>query len=137
MARLFTCGFEENNATETIWSTGGPTIQSPTVHSGTYAGQFVNGGVVQFRRSLSTNVTSGTYFVRVYVRVTATPAGTRGMVSSGQNANVNGFNLPLSNPPPPIIPNLVATAEGAGPVLALNTWYRVEIRHLISDTVGQ
>src|SRR3990167_8505534 len=137
MARLFTCGFEENNATETIWSTGGPTIQSTTVHSGTYAGQFVNGGVVGFRRSLSTNVTSGTYFVRVYVRVTATPAGTRGMVSSGQNANVNGFNLRLSNTRAIFIRNMVTTTEVTGPVLALNTWYRVEIRHLISNTVGQ
>ena len=139
MARLFTCGFEENNAAETMWSTlgGASPIQSTTVRSGVYAAQFTNGGTVNVRRNLSASVTSGTYYVRAYVRVTATPAGARGMFSSGQNANANGFQVRLSNTRAVLIRNQVTPTEVTGPVLALNTWYRIEVRHLISDTVGQ
>lgn len=90
-----------------------------------------------FRRSLSASVTSGTFYVRAYVRVTATPAGARGMFSSGQNANVNGFQVRLTDTRAVLVRNQVTTTAVTGPVLALNTWYRIEVRHLLSDTVGQ
>ena len=123
-----------------MWNSivGASPIQSTTVHSGTYAAQFTNAGTVGLRRDLSAAVTSGTYIVRAYIRPTGTPAGSRGIISAGQFNNNNGYWLLLSNTRALIIRNRIAPQTSVtGPVLALNTWYRVEVRSLFSDTVGQ
>ena len=64
MARLLTCGFEENNGAQTMWfdATGG--FSTSNVHSGTYAGTVTAGQ--SFQRRLAATKSSGTLLTRIY-----------------------------------------------------------------------
>ena len=143
MARILTCGFEENKITAgaVIWSGVGSAagaVQTTTVHSGTYAWESATGAAHDVHRQLSAALTSGTIYVRFYFRMAAAPSATRkifenystGIVYSVRLSILTTGVIRLTN-----VPNASATFDG--PTLAANTWYRIEIRHLISDTVGQ
>lgn len=141
MARFFTCGFEENDLTSTIWTSTlptAPTIQTTTVHSGTYALTKVTGTAGEVVRQLSAAITSGTTFTRFYFRKAGNPAFPRIIFKMTNTAANDSFRLLITGTG---VLRLTNVAGGSttfdGPTLSNNTWYRIEARHLISDTVGQ
>ena len=143
MGRLFTDGAEEVAASGdlalTKWGSVSGTMVFDTTnpHSGARCYSYSNASTVSKRVSLSASVTSGEYFTRAYVRRTATPLGDRIFWTVGQVANDNAYWVLLDNGGAIDIQNRVSTTRVNGPTLTVNTWYRVEVRHLISDTVGE
>lgn len=139
MARILTCGFEENNFAATMWTTvsGSPTLQTITVRSGTYAMTIDDGVQESVTRNLSVAVTSGTYFTRFYWQASdVTPLGTR-VLADGAGAGVS-WRLQITTAGVLQLLNGVSgSVVVTGPTLAINTWYRIEVRHLLSDTVGE
>ena len=142
-SRLFTDGFEENNLTQTMWTLqhgSTVTLQSSVVHSGKYALHIVaNAAQPYVVRDFRNPVTSGTYFVRFYLRVASLPAspnvarifkisntsgGTSGVIELGNDGRLTV----TSNP---------GTEVAGTTVLTPNTWYCIELRDLLSTTAGE
>jgi len=141
MARLFTCGFEENNLLETMWTATDASaliLQTATVHSGTYA--------VETDPAVSTSntykkfpagKTSGSVFTRFYFRTSAWTNGNRvgNLANFGNSANSWVMTMQAGT-----ILRLTNSTDNSTidtGALNVNQWYRVETRTLISDTVGE
>ena len=144
MARIFTCGFEETNAIanieETIWSfvSGAPTIVTTPVRSGVYALSIAAGAARYLRRNLSASVTSGTYFVKAHLRIAGVPSfDNRELFTISSSGSADGPRLQMDINRTLELHNVVTGTVITGPILAVNTWYRVEIRYVISGTVGE
>ena len=147
-ARLFTSGFEipTVDLTGAEWSAAlaSPTLIStnPAPHSGSRSVQIsASGAGKNVRRDLSASVSSGTYFFRFYINYASVT--TSGSViaftesSGGVNSNEvrifdTGGNkrFRLSNVP-------TAANADCSNNLSSGTWYRVEERWIVSDTVGE
>ncbi|MGH9600944.1 MAG: hypothetical protein ACRD24_01030 [Terriglobales bacterium] len=137
--RLQTSGLETNDFTATEWSiTGSPTIQTAPVHSGTYAMQVTNGQMYASRAF--TAVTSGTFWSRAYVYI---------KTAFGTSVNHNPIMRHLgavetcradfkpSTAKFRVFNNITTTAVEMTGTLSVDTWYRLELRDLLSDTVGE
>ena len=139
MARLFTCGFEENDFTTTIWTStvGTPTIVTTPVNSGTYAGAITAGAARQFTRNLSSNVTSGTYFVRAYLRIAGAPSfDNREMFTFTSSGLADAQRLQMDTNRTLEFVNVITSDVITGPILVADTWYRIEMSVVVSDTAG-
>lgn len=143
MARLLTCGFEENNLTATMWSSTvgtAPAVVTTTPHSGTYCLETSTASGNSFiRRTLSTNYTSGTHFLRTYfLAEDATPSANADIIIAQSNGAVSSYSVALlTTGAIRLTNNVTATAQTTSATLSNSTWYRIEIRHLLSDTVGE
>ena len=139
MARLFTCGFEENNFLETMWTavTGTPTIQTTTVRSGTYALEFAADTTDVIRRNFSSAKSTGTVWTRFYVRLPSLPSAERGLADfRSLNAGNTAWWVTVQSTGRLDLTNVITIQTIQGPVLNTNQWYRIEVRHLLSDTAG-
>jgi hypothetical protein len=143
MARLFSCGFEENNLTETMWTSATAAIVATPVHSGSYALQVNPSSATESAiRNYASALTSGTLFVRVYFRIASLPVGATNAALLGSiGAGGTGAWIYLRNTSGVYTARVrnritLVNADGTSS-LSLNVWYRIEMRHLISDTVGQ
>ena len=141
-ARLFTCGFEENNLLQTMWTNTvntAPTIQTTTVHSGTYALTKVTGTQGEVYRQFSASLASGSLYTRFYFQMAGLPTFTRTMHYVTNTSASDTYRLRVTSGTGVL--TLVNVAAGStsfnGPTLLTNTWYRIEVRHLISETAGQ
>jgi len=141
--RLFTCGFEENDLTNTMWSTtvgNAPGLNTTSPHSGTYRMVTNNAAASSIvRAQLAANKTSGTLFIRFYFNTpTAAPASNVEIFRNQSNAASNALGVQLLTTGVLRLQNSVSstTTDGAQ-VLAIDTWYRIEIRHLIADSGGE
>lgn len=136
--RLFTSGFETNDFTNTEWnaaSASAPSIQGTTVHSGTYAMEVSTSANQKWSRWITTStVTSGTYFVRFYFRVAS---GTGRVAAVASNADSLSFDIALNGSNQLVLTNTADSSTITSSALTANTWYRVEYRLVISDTVGE
>lgn len=138
--RLFTSGFETDNFTETEWSfvdgTVGLTTTDP--HAGTYAQLVQSGQTGRARRHLAANKTSGTLFTRLYIRFAALPGADTFVQQWAASTAVPANRIGVNSTGNVLLENEVtATLETGTETLSLNTWYRLELRHLLSDTVGE
>ena len=147
VARLFSCGFEENNLTATMWSAtvGSPTIVTTPVHSGTYAMRALpNAAVDHFvHRNIIPVAGEGmTHYHRFYVRWAAFPttAAFRIFFQTGNTGGGTAMSLQVEDSGPNfrlrMRAQIPATSADSAINLALNTWYRMEVTHVISDTTG-
>lgn len=153
MSRLFTCGFEEGNFSTVLnagivaWTGGAGssvTVVTTSPHSGQYHMRQPGGAanVGGPRRDLNSAKTSGTVFYRVYWNPATLPtSGTTvriflvksGGASEAFNVRYNrttGF-VELVN-----VANASDTVSG-GQAISAGTWYRIEVRHFIHDTLGE
>lgn len=145
MARLFTCGFEENNFTATMWlSSGGtttPSLVTTTPHSGTYRMDSASAaGASRIVKTTATSYTSGELFTRFYLSVNdATPAANTSVFFCQNAANTaTSVAVYLLTTGKIRLNNQISGATSDGTtVISADTWYRIEVRQLISDTVGE
>jgi hypothetical protein len=142
MARLFTTGFEENNLTATMWSAAaGTTVitASPTPHAGTYAAKLstssAGGGITRIVPSL----TSGTVFVRVYLYFSTFPTTFDAyLLRIRANVNLSASVLCIvSGSKLQIKAEVPGTTATGATTISPDTWYRLEVRHLVHETAGQ
>ena len=147
MARLLTTGFEETNdianIEETMWTalvgTAAPAISTTVVHSGTNSLAPSTAGSSAIHRQLSAGITTdpSTFYVRVYFRKTGDPAVTRWMLKIGNTGTFNVIRLEVTTAGVLRINNAITATTVAGPTLSSDVWYRIEVRYLMSNTVGQ
>lgn len=141
--RLFTCGFEENDIGPgiTMWTanTGSASVQTTTVRSGTYAARInPSGASGQIRKNLFANKTTGTIWTRFYYRVAAVPAADTRILHHQNSSGSTFVRVILLSTGKLRIENVVTTTTADSTItLVANTWYRIELRHLLSDTVGE
>ena len=142
MARLFTSGAEENNVVNAgpVWTATSGTISAETspVYSGTYSyrTQRTSGGTSILRWNLASSVTSGTYYIRARIRRAGTPSSTINIIEVRDSTGAtNGWYLELNTSNVLTLYSQDASSI-TGPTMALDTWYRIEIEAVISDTVG-
>jgi len=135
MARLFTCGFEENNQAETMWTVAAGTIVTTPVNSGTHALD-LTAGIVN-RRNLSAAVTSGTFYIRFYYRHTGAAGADRQIFSWRRTGNtrVNAIQL-RTTAVLQLINDLTTTTADSTTTLDTNTWYRIEVEYVALDASG-
>ena len=137
--RLFTSGFEENNLTQTMWSSSSasPTFVTTQVHSGTYALE-IDATQEFVRRTLASSVTSGTYFVRLYLRISTLPGTQAAECFATRNSSLTAAQrVTISTSGVLTLLNDVASTSATGSTLSTGQWYRMEVRILVSDTVGE
>ncbi len=139
--RLFTSGIEENNLLETMWveSVGGVTIETTPVHSGTYVLKLdASGNQTRLGRILHSFFTSGTFYIRFYARFPSFPSTGHpiflGAASGDQGA---GFRIDINTDGTLDLVNVADSSTISTAALNTNQWYRIEIRALISETVGE
>ena len=142
MARIFTCGFEENDLTATMWTAivgTTPPISIAVVHSGTYALAPITTGASGVYRQSSAAVTTdpSTFYTRAYVRKTGNPSVARYIQKIGNNSSFNVIRLELTTGGVLRINNNTTATFVSGPTLSNDTWYRIELRYLMSNTAGQ
>jgi hypothetical protein len=141
--RLFTCGIEENNltASSVMWTgqSGSPTISTTTVRSGTYAARLLGSASKPYlQRNLSANMTSGTLYTRFYYRFPTLPAVNVQIAQSVDSGGANaGWTVTLLTTGVLRLTNNVTATTDDGSTLSVNTWYRLEVRQLLSNTVGE
>lgn len=139
MARIFTCGFEENNATSTMWLNSNPTFVTSPVHSGTYAGRVMGSAAEYYQRVFFPLYNSGTIYTRFYWRTESLNFDNQictflddGGVNCVQVFKLSTGNIRLKNNIP-VTPTTVDTST----TVSINTWYRIEIRYLWGNGGGQ
>lgn len=143
MARLFTTGAEENNITDgVIWelhSGNDPTISTTNPRSGTYRidTNAANGNSSK-RFGLASAVTSGTYYTRMgWLSSTATPSATSAILTFSNNTATAVISIQvLTTGAIRILNNVTTTTADSTFTISANTWYRIEVEYVISDTVG-
>jgi hypothetical protein len=134
--RLLTTGLEENNGSATMWSTVNGTFITSPVHSGTYAGQTTSAQI--FQRRITAALTSGTLFTRFYFRTGTIPTGARVFFQWFSSGASSGPMLrTLATGAVRLVNSPGGTQDDSTFTLSVDTWYRFELRHLISDTVGE
>lgn len=137
MARLFTCGFEENNSAETMWNVGTATIEATSPHSGTYRGSYPGTAATWFRRDLATQYTSGTIYTRFYVNV-SNAARNEQFIRWQSDGGSGGMRVEKRSTGVIRLTNIITSAFAETTnTIAADTWYRIETRHLISGTAGE
>ncbi len=140
--RIHTTGFEEDNLAETMWDSAvnSPTIITTSPHSGTYVLETISGGLRFMRRIPATPYISGTLFGRIYFYHVSGTVDSFGAVARFNN-NSTELGLDVQYNPSSRVLKLVntitTTADTGTFVLSTGTWYRLEFRHLLSETVGE
>lgn len=142
--RLFTSGFEENCTTTCKWTSvvgNAPTIGTTAPHSGTYrlnTDSAVGNSYLGYSLPTTTR-TSGSTFMRFYFRSnTATPSANTFIYKSLSNAAAETVQVEMLTTGALRLTNAVtSTTVSTSATLSADTWYRVNIRHLLSDTVGE
>lgn len=146
--RLFTCGFEENDTTNTMWTEviglATPTFSTSTVRSGTYSMRCNTASANDciLRRAMSAADTAGTYNVCFHIRIADAPDTLPQPIFMFGNANSssvgNGFvQIKLiSGPKLRITSTLPApdTETDGSTTLNLNQWYSICVEVVLSDT---
>lgn len=131
MARLWTCGFELQSATEWQTTNGTPTISTTVKRSGTASLRCnPTAAVAGIAHTLhSTGQTAGRFFLRAYVRVAAYPSARTAIIGWADNTTgTTGFMCIKMNTDGTLIAGgSGATTGTASAALALDTWYRVEL----------
>lgn len=139
-ARLFTCGYEENNLAETMWHTtgAGTTVVTTAPHSGTYHLQIAGASGKTTTRQLASALGSGsTSYARFYWRT-----NNAGVANSRIHYNASsGGTIALqiqknSGATISLINGITTTTQTSSMTVSADTWYRFEYEHVISDTVG-
>lgn len=141
-ARLWQSGFELNSTTAVEWETGsGPSIQSTTVRSGTYALQFnsLSSGIRKFLSNSYTGLASGPFYHRVYFRVGTLPSAENRIISV--NGSVSGGTservyITLDNTGALRLYDEDGVIGSASSPLSTDTWYRIEILTDRSPSAG-
>jgi len=140
--RLFTTGAEENNVVSggPVWSSatgaGLITVTTP-VYSGTYAFRALTSAAARAdRRDLAASDTAGTYYIRFRLRRAITPSTTVSVFDARSSGGVAGWHVTLDNSNVLTLVNDADTSSIAGPTLTVDTWYRIEIGVVLSDTTG-
>jgi hypothetical protein len=136
--RLRATGLETNNFTQTEWSAtsgAGLSIQTGTVHSGTYAIRINQTSSTSYGRLDFANQTSGTIFVRAFFRFTTRPNVNVGLMQLSSGGSGNSINYVNSGATWQIqsVGGAISTGTTA---LSTGQWYRFELSVLVSDTVG-
>lgn len=137
--RLLTVGFEENNLSQTMWTgiTGSPSIVTTPVHSGTYALHCLAQNTF-VRKDLVANKTSGTAWTRFEFRTADTPGALRRIHDVRNSSGGSNYILQINTDRTLRLQNIVtSTTADSSTALTVDTWHRIEVRHLISDTVGE
>lgn len=139
--RLLTSGYETNNLAATEWSSiaaDAPTVVTDFVHSGTYSMKPATGDVFTYAvRDFATAKTSGTVWVRFYFRRGSTFTGTPA-IAHVRATSEQALTVTLLTDNKVRLTNVVtATNSDSTNSLTINTWYRIEIRHLIANTGGE
>jgi len=143
MGRLFTCGFEENDLTATMWTAHTGTagaIVTDQAHSGTYAFKPATGDAnTVLQRNLSASVLSGDTWFRFYFRTsTGTAANQYIFVVRENGTGTNRARIILLSTEKLRIQNVgTGTTADTTDALALDTWYRIEVRIRVHATAGQ
>lgn len=136
MARLWSSGFELNSTTSNleIYSPGGsPTIQTTTVHSGTYALQITSlssGTRKHVGFPWNGSAQNGPYYIRFYFRYDTAPSGDNTIFRLGSNPNLTiGDNvfIELTNGGTLILSDEDGDIGSPSSALSTGTWYRIEV----------
>lgn len=136
-ARLFTTGFEENDATATsMWNTwtSATNVTSATTapHSGTYSLKVTTGQTIQ--RNLTTALTSGDVLLRIYWK-TAELTSDNEFVRINNGGGTGLYRITKLNSGAIRLTNsITATNHDTTLTVSTNTWYRLELQVVISDT---
>lgn len=147
MARKFTCGFEENSIIggDTMWTTNGGndfTAETTAPHSGSYHGRSNSTSGIPDKRiilTLPSNLTSGTLYTRVYFYFVTPPPDTESFIewrSSGSSSAVQICLATSGSDRVPRMRYMGSTNVDGTYVFSTNTWYRVEIKHVIDNSTG-
>lgn len=140
--RLFTSGAETNNFLQTEWNatTGSPAFVTTPVHSGTYSiGLTLSASAAFFRSDLPTSVTTGTFHVRFYVRFASDPDAFATLFDAKSSADATQVSVVLLDGAPDNLKLDIESSPGSATcptAISLDTWYRLELEFVLSDTVG-
>jgi hypothetical protein len=140
VARLFTCGFEENDLTATMWNAivGSPSIVASPVHSGSRALEIVNAGGAQRVERHFASALIGTGFYRFYLRIPSAPDTNLRIFTMLDSPENSQMSVLLTTSRTLLLQNDIIPAHTTGAaVLAVDTWYRIEIRHLYHASAGE
>lgn len=137
---VFSSNFEGGDFSDWTATEGTPTIvDSATVTPahGSRCCHFNPGASNEnVRRDLPSPVTSGTYFIRLYLRQVSFPATGSRIFMVRSSTAVAGPYVTV-NPGGTISVLVGAVNVPSTTVISLNTWYRLDLRLVISDTAGQ
>ncbi len=139
MSRLFESGLEEGNIAAPAWSSSVGSLSTTNPYTGTYCFDNATQGNQDYvRRNFVAGATSGTHYTHFRYRLGANPSATRQIlrVRNAAGSAVN-FRLTVTSGGVLTLTNDVTTTTRSGPTLTVGEYARIEIRHLISDTVGQ
>lgn len=141
MARLFTCGFEEDELTSngTMWTgvSANTTTDETTPHSGSHCLN-TPATATGVRRDLATALTSGTVYTRFYWRLVTAPSADQQILRVTSSGVTLSWDVTYLQASGTLRLNSTPTAVSADTTTAVSadTWYRIEVEHVISDTVG-
>jgi hypothetical protein len=146
-ARLLTNGFEENGTlASTEWDGGAigttGTFSSTSPHSGTYRydSHATNQSAVRYHPyTTATGKASGSVYTRMYFRVDdATPSADVEIIRTQSTGGTGNWSILLLTTGALRISNTpTAETTDTSTTISADTWYRVEVRHQISDTTGE
>lgn len=146
--RIHESGFESNTgfATTDEWTAYANTanmsyVASP-LHSGSYTLRVNASAANSYAQwNLPADDTSGTYFMRLYWRAAEWPQNGQGIFSTQSNTGTTSQEIRFVSATPTLeVFNNASTPTGTatcGNTISLNTWYRLELRVIVSDTVGE
>ena len=145
--RLIASGFETNNLTQTEWSatSGTVSVVSTAKHSGTYALLSNPSSSIGYsHRAFGSNITSGTVYDHFYFCIDTFPNANPVTLEHGNSGGTTIATVDfVTSGSTWRIVNAVTTttvtgvtALSTGSCTTAGTWYRIEFRVLLSDTVG-
>lgn len=145
MARLFTCGFEENNLTQTMWTTTSGSnfsIATDRVHSGSRALRFTGGGTFDnyVGRSITAAPSSGnSLWVRAYIEFGTLPNVDTPFLQQLIPASTSAWAIQRNSSSRLVLVNgkTSTTSVGSVATLAVDTQYRLEVRWLRHASTGE
>ena len=140
---IFSDGFESGDFSAWTGTNGSPTVQSAITHTGTYAMQCaVSGGSNIY--AYKNHVAQTTHFVRVYSRIDTYPALNQyvTLLRVKKDSGVNNAGIVMFRNNNGTYQWYVFDASGiwrtiATPNPTVNTWYCIELKTVISATVGE
>lgn len=140
MARIWSSGFELNSATTNVEFTvvaGSPTIQATTVRSGGYAFE-ANVSAAQALAGFTAQASGGTNvgYLRSYIYVSSAPTTTQKILGF-DNSGTARASVAMTNSRTIRLLQAGGTQVGSdSAALALNTWYRLELKNDASTSPG-
>lgn len=140
MARLFSCGFENNGGPEAcafgaVTGGGGGFVTSP-VRSGTYAFRRTGSAPTNARCTYRGTPTNERTFHRFYLRIAAAPSSNETLYTFRSAGNSRGGVMVKTDRTLSIADTAGSPVGSASAALALDTWYRVEVDVTSSATTS-